>query len=532
MSTTGSSVALVALVCAFFAGFAPPQTFVSAQQQDDGSGNWLLRSFVEHMHCEMKEEQDVEFWRDVHRLTSALDPLSEEFSPNEYEQVRVAANLPDLAQPQPEQVLLQRISHVQNLLTHILVPYNVVDPVFALECPLGTAALLKQFARYCLHLFQERCAQRAVRVLQLAKLMTLFNFPDYGTMMGQSKWRADLGTLSSQVYELYGPGAQTAVRRKQLTAPVTAMLSIGIVSYCNYGSSSFPLPGWSRRNKNAYAKKHGYVIHHLEKPIVKQYHPWMNKLLAVRHYLPSHDWIMWVDCDAYFMNFEEKIEDLLFQERESVNALGDADQAAQTATILASGEQEDGQGGSESGGGSGSSSPASSDPVTGETKFDFVIAEDGNMFNSGVFLIKNSAWGMKFLNNSIDLLAAPMPYSFQHNQWHEQSPFMYIALVPHILDLNTLISTSSLAKPEKGLVQTDWRTLGYDPSHVRVVPQSRMNSYPPELVQRTQHALRHHGFADRDFVISFNGCGSVLGGDVCLKIFGDYFEQSMRGVQE
>eukprot|EP00392_Amoebophrya_sp_AT5.2_P013771 g13900.t1 len=301
----------------FFLSSAPTAT-VSAQSQQMASpqpqsdqGSWLLRSFVEHMHCEAKEEQDVEFWHDVHRLTSTLDPLSEQFDNSQYDQVRESAG-----QQQTQQFLVDRITHVANLLKHILVPYKVVDPVFALECPLGTAALLRQFARYCLQLFQEQCRGRAVRVLQLAKLMTLFNFPDYGTMMGQSKWRADLGTLSAQVFELYGSDAQTAspLFVQKLTAAAAALpipISVGIVSYCNYGSSSFPLPGWSRRNKNAYAKKHGYQMYHLEKPLVKQYHPWMNKLLAVRHYLPNHDWIMWVDCDAYFTNFEQKIEALL-----------------------------------------------------------------------------------------------------------------------------------------------------------------------------------------------------------------------------
>ncbi|CAD7924912.1 unnamed protein product [Amoebophrya sp. A25] len=507
-----------------------------AQQDPGQGGNWLLGSFVEHMHCEMAEEQDVEFWRDVHRLTTALDPLnSDSFDAREYEQVRHSAGLPDISSPAaqaaPGEHLFQRLMHVRGLLEHVLVPYKVVDPVFALECPLGTASLLRQFARYCLHLFQENCRERAVRVLQLAKLMTLFNFPDYGTMMQQSKWRADLGMLSGQVYELYGPDAQLAsaadiaTRRRvaegsDLQAP--SKLSIGIVSYCNYGNSSFPLPGWSRRNKESYAKRHGYALYHLEKPIVKQYHPWMNKLLAVRHFLGSHDWIMWADCDAYFMTPEERVEMLLVD--------------SATGTV-------------------------------GEA-MDFVIAEDGNMFNSGIFLLRNSNWGRKFLNNSIDLLAAPMPYSFQHNQWHEQSPFMYLALVPSILDINTLMDADDTAAQKRqeeqkkaaqeevsataydhvtadSLLQQaearrhtasmkadEHRKLGYDPQHIRVIPQSLMNSYPPELVERTAHALRHHAWRPGDFVISFNGCGSVLGGDICLRIFGSYFEQSMQGVQE
>ena len=57
--------------------------------------------------------------------------------------------------------------------------------------------------------------------------------------------------------------------------------SVGIVSYCNYKDPTFPLPTYSRKNKQAYADHHGYSLYHLEKPFVSQFHPWMNKLLSV-----------------------------------------------------------------------------------------------------------------------------------------------------------------------------------------------------------------------------------------------------------
>lgn len=153
------------------------------------------------------------------------------------------------------------------------------------------------------------------------------------------------------------------------------------------------------------------------------------------------------------------------------------------------------------------------------------------MFNSGVFLLRNSMWGRQFLDRTIDLLAAPMPQSFQHNQWHEQSPFMYLAMVPSLLDLRPLVveqeeEGESVTEAAPAFARDDRGRMGYDPEHVRVVPQSWMNSYPLELVERTRRALLHDDWSDGDFIISFNGCGSVLGGAVCEEIFGKYWRQS------
>jgi len=152
------------------------------------------------------------------------------------------------------------------------------------------------------------------------------------------------------------------------------------------------------------------------------------------------------------------------------------------------------------------------------------------MFNSGVFVLRNTQWGREFLNKTVDLLAAPMPYSYQHNNWHEQSPFMYLSLVPSLLNLDTIDSYSGAItseNPENSKYNGAHRALGYDPDHVLIVPQGWMNSYPGELVQQTQHGLKHHGYTEGDYVVSFNGCGSVLGGEVCLDMFGAYFEESM-----
>eukprot|EP00435_Cladocopium_sp_Y103_P030354 s641_g7.t1 len=115
----------------------------------------------------------------------------------------------------------------------------------------------------------------------------------------------------------------------------------------------------------------------------------------------------------------------------------------------------------------------------------------------------------------VDLLSAPMPQSFQHMPWHEQAPLMYLGLVPSVLE--GLQSMPSMPGP---------LSAGYD-SHVVLLRQRALNSYPQELVQKTKHALPHDGFEEGDLVISFNGCSSVLGREYCEDMYQRYHDESI-----
>ncbi|CAE8627376.1 unnamed protein product [Polarella glacialis] len=183
--------------------------------------------------------------------------------------------------------------------------------------------------------------------------------------------------------------------------------------------------------------------------------------------LHDFDWLFWVDCDLYFMNPSKTVDALI--------------QSALSRTSEAS----------------------------------LLIAEDGMMLNSGAFLLRNNAWGADFLTRTVDLLSAPMPQSFQHMPWHEQAPLMYLTLLPTVLQglsgeslTATLASGSALSS-------------GYD-RHVVMMRQKAMNSYPQEVVTKTQHALPHDGFEEGDLVISFNGCSSILGREFCEDMYDRY----------
>mmetsp|Transcript_33370 Transcript_33370/g.86650 ORF Transcript_33370/g.86650 Transcript_33370/m.86650 type:complete len:170 (-) Transcript_33370:396-905(-) len=145
-----------------------------------------------------------------------------------------------------------------------------------------------------------------------------------------------------------------------------------------------------------------------------------------------------------------------------------------------------------------------------------VISEDAAMINSGLFLLRNSPAGRQFLDQVMDLLSAPLPHSFQHNQWHEQSPLMYLALIPSIL---------------QGLnmdVEDTYDDAGYH-QLVALVPQKALNAYPNETANRVS-ILQHAEYEEGDFIISFNGCGSLVGIVRCEELLKYHHDNSLRGV--
>mmetsp|Transcript_39728 Transcript_39728/g.114651 ORF Transcript_39728/g.114651 Transcript_39728/m.114651 type:complete len:438 (+) Transcript_39728:230-1543(+) len=378
-----------------------------------------------------------------------------------------------LSQAEVQQDNSNRLVTLSSTLWDIMLPFGVADPVAALACPLGVSAALYELAVLCVNVHAGQCLQRGLRLLHLSKLFALFNFNDYGAWFSYSRWHIDMNELSNLMAELL---KMTRADEGQATAKLAEPWAfrepswkVGLVTYCNYNDSRTQLTSQSRSNKKAYAARHGYALMHYEEPFVAQAHPWMNKLIAIQENLASFDWLFWVDCDLFFMNPARTVDTLI-----------------RTAVLK---------------------NPDAS----------LIIAEDGMMLNSGAFLLRNSPWGRDFLASTVDLLAAPMPQSFQHMPWHEQAPLIYLSMVPEVLKG---LGGPGGSKPEGSL------SAGYDP-RVVLVEQRAMNSYPPEVVQKTGHVLAHQAFEEGDMVISFNGCASILGGDFCEAMYAHYHGASM-----
>jgi hypothetical protein len=65
-------------------------------------------------------------------------------------------------------------------------------------------------------------------------------------------------------------------------------------------------------NKRAYCQKHGYQYNCHFGRISKRHAAW-DKILAVMRLLPFYDYVVWMDADCIFNNFDKKLEDYIFE---------------------------------------------------------------------------------------------------------------------------------------------------------------------------------------------------------------------------
>merc|ERR1719409_174403 len=102
-------------------------------------------------------------------------------------------------------------------------------------------------------------------------------------------------------------------------------LRVAIVSVCDYDAAQTPLARLSQINKERYAKKYGYDVIVYEKAPVFQ-DPLTVLLTEPASYRPAawskvdailttmaqskHDWILWMDCDSFFMDEEVRLDAL------------------------------------------------------------------------------------------------------------------------------------------------------------------------------------------------------------------------------
>lgn len=105
------------------------------------------------------------------------------------------------------------------------------------------------------------------------------------------------------------------------------------------------------KNKENYAKKHGYGLYDGSDLIVTSRPPAWTKIVAMQHLLEHEDcrWVVWTDADAVFMNSDIRIESIL--------------------------------------------------PT--DQQHDLILAEDepNSGYNSGVLLFRNTPWSKQFLED-------------------------------------------------------------------------------------------------------------------------------------
>eukprot|EP00760_Papus_ankaliazontas_P028502 PhM_4_TR3748/c1_g1_i1/m.55913 len=129
----------------------------------------------------------------------------------------------------------------------------------------------------------------------------------------------------------------------------------------------------SFRNKLAYAQHHGYDFI-VEGPelVERSRDVCWSKIPMLQRWLPHYDWVMWIDGDAFFTNFDKTLESIVEE------------------------------------------SERSSDSI------DFIVGKDWNGINLGVFFIKNSKYSFELLS---EMWNSPRE---RWVPWEEQSALMHL----------------------------------------------------------------------------------------------------------
>ena len=221
-------------------------------------------------------------------------------------------------------------------------------------------------------------------------------------------------------------------------------LKIDALSICVYSPDETsntimhsPLPQMTPRNHEAYVKAtgmNGYFLH--TSLIVPQAEAHYSKFMSVlQHFAqyPDTDWVIFIDCDAFFTNFDVTVPDLL----RSYNASTSLDRQ-----------------------------------VENDLQPHFLVAEDTGGINTGVFLVKNSDWSIRYLQE--------VTQSAFTTAW-DQSMF-FMALVNRTLwDF-----------------QDDFRI----PSESLFLHQAHLNAFVPPASRDWQAYEWRHG----DYARHFAGC--------------------------
>jgi hypothetical protein len=208
------------------------------------------------------------------------------------------------------------------------------------------------------------------------------------------------------------------------------------------------------RNKQNYAKLHGYDVLNGNAFIDPSRPVAWSKILAVeKHLLAGYDYLFYIDMDAVVMNPDVRLEALI---------------AASTATTTRAGGS--------------------------EREADFIMTEDWNGLNTGVWFAKNTLWAKTFLelawNQSqlIPPLSLTPPHG-RHPFEYEQRAFHYLLdtqvwrdrkTLPRYRGEGVVIGSAKSGRggsSRDGKGQKGFKSSEEMRSHFALLPQCSMNSY-------------------------------------------------------
>eukprot|EP00392_Amoebophrya_sp_AT5.2_P004161 g4169.t1 len=325
-------------------------------------------------------------------------------------------------------------------------------------------------------------------------------------------------------------------RQKLPKRPSAPKLKILIVSVCEYNNDVTPLYSLSLWNKKRYADKHGYAVTvHAKGPLLQDQFaglyeeppahrpPAWSKIDAVLLGLrEGHDWVMWMDCDSYFMDQDLGINELIdyVLEKEANDAAAASPPGGERRAFSDPPLQEflkewdKAPGTMESFDKMLASSSSLDDTKigwddwllhatyekNGQKRTELIVSEDGLMLNTGIFFVRSSVWAWRFFQKVRRFTFGPRAPITQH-PWWEQTAMVYLIQMPFANEKHWAVAPA-----------------------VSLLDQKHINPYP-HLVSSA--LLTHVAFDDSDYIISFSGCKIYSSQDVCNALFFNYFAKSV-----
>jgi hypothetical protein len=403
------------------------------------------------------------------------------------------------------------------------------NPEIAFSCSLGSASLA---------IFLSDCYDKLgnkLRTLRLRNAATLYTSMALQTLGEQgirtSGWPVTWSDTVSKSIDsmLWHTGADEYrtlsmadfISKTNMQLQAHAKLSIGIVTVCDYDDRTTPLKGLSRWSKSTYAGLHNYTLTFNEKsPIFQDFfaehagisqnrpHAW-GKIDALLEVMSSpsddSDWIMWMDCDSFFMDYAIKLDHVvqsvvgpevmnLQEKNRTKNAIKQLrewipierlpfDEAISEFSNL-------------------SKTLMSNDSGS----IHLIASEDGLMLNTGLFLIRKSITSYNLLWKVRQLLFNNSLITF--HPWWEQTALVMLLSTRYLVDDTTWNSVRS----NKGF-----------PSFVKLLSQKQLNGYPPLIAGMLN---THAPYETGDFVVSFSGCKTYTSQEVCNSMLVNYIRQS------
>lgn len=148
-----------------------------------------------------------------------------------------------------------------------------------------------------------------------------------------------------------------------------------------------------------------------------------SKLLLAAQYLPTYEWLLWKDCDSLITNMSVRVEDVVAAAAAARGVIASA-----TADVVYAGDGapevtvDEAVASAAAAGWAQPSSPAplpygpagiaaaaaaagGAVALPSAPSLDLIASEDGLMLNSGVFLLRNGAWGRGLLQRAYGVLA-------------------------------------------------------------------------------------------------------------------------------